>query len=259
MSRPKHVRKAKILVFASGKGGVGKTSLSVNLALWGAHAGHNVLLIDGDLGMADAHALLGITPHANLSQLFSHEVPLKDIIIDTHYGLKFISGGSGLAEMASLSLRSLDYLNRLMEDLKNDFDWIILDAPAGIGASVMNWISASDELVLVTTPSSTALLDAYGLLKVSLEKGFGGTIRMIVNMVGSQAEGCNIFQSMNACSIKFLNQQLHYSGAVKKDLKFDRALLLKRPLILFEEKTRALDSINKIGHILFSKREESVL
>lgn len=242
----------KIIVFASGKGGVGKTSLSVNLTAISAKK-HKSILIDGDLGMANAHILLGLKPLKNISNLFSESLSINDIIINTKYDFDFISSGSGISELANLSVKNLNYLSDQFYLLKNKYKNIIIDCGAGIGKPVLNWVVSSDLFVVVTTPASTALLDVYGLIKVSLEKGYLGKILVIVNMVSSQLEGQKVFDNLNNCVKKFLNFELSFLGSIRKDLIFDKSLMATIPVILNNSSSysNVVNNLNLIADRLF--------
>ena len=123
----------------------------------------------------------------------------------------------------------------------------MIDCAAGIGNSVLSWILGSHSLVVVVTPSATSLLDAYGLIKVSLEKGFRGDIHVLTNMASNQAEAEMSFTHLNTCSIKFLKKELVYMGGVRKDMKIEKALLQRNPFILNKESSPALENLSKIG------------
>lgn len=233
--------------FASGKGGVGKTTLCVNLALWVSLHKYKTLLVDGDLGMADAHTLLGLNPERNIASILTSENSLKDAIIPVRPDLDFISGGSGLSSLATLSSDRLMRLRDSIDTLPKIYDAVFIDCAAGIGNSVLSWISGSHSLVVVVTPSATSLLDAYGLIKVSLEKGFRGGIHILTNMASNQAEAEMSFTHLNTCSIKFLKKELIYMGGVKKDMKIEKALLQRHPFILNRETSPALENLSKIG------------
>ena len=233
--------------FASGKGGVGKTTLCVNLALWVSLRKQKILLVDGDLGMADAHTLLGMNPQRNIASVLTSENSLKDAVIPVHTNLHFISGGSGLSSLASLSPDRLMRLRDSLDTLPELYDAVFIDCAAGIGNSVLSWISGAHSLMLVVTPSATSLLDAYGLVKVCLERGFRGGIHVISNMASSQAEAEMSFTHLNSCSIKFLKKELIYLGGIRKDQKIEKALLQRNPFILNKENSPALENFSRIG------------
>lgn len=233
--------------FASGKGGVGKTTLCVNLALWVSLQKYKTLLVDGDLGMADAHTLLGTNPQRNIASILTSENSLKDAIIPVSSNLDFISGGCGLSSLASLSPDRLMRLRDSIDTLPKIYDAVFIDCAAGIGNSVLSWISGAHSLMVVITPSATSLLDAYGLIKVCTEKGFRGNILVLTNMASNQAEAEMSFTHLNSCSIKFLGKELIYMGGVRRDMRIEKALLQRHPFILNKESSPALENLSKIG------------
>lgn len=245
------IKSARFITIASGKGGVGKTSICVNLALLAAKTGFKTILIDGDCGMADAHALLGIRPKKDISALIEEESTVDDVIINTFYNLKFIAGGNGTFDLANLSQKNLIILENKFKALKQRFQFVLIDSPAGIGKTVLKWVGAGNELIVVTTPSPTALLDAYGLIKVSIEKGFISSAKVIVNMTTSKAQGEQTFQTLNQCSKKFLGFPLEYLGSVRRDPKVEQALLAKTPLALNENYNGAISNLNEISKNIF--------
>ncbi len=243
--------KGKLLVFASGKGGVGKTSLAVNLCVAAVLHGCQVTLVDGDLGMANAHILLGHSPKKNLSHLLFENTPLQDILLQMPYGLNFIPGGGGIWELAYLNEKQMSLLSDAVNTLCTQTDFLVIDAPAGIGPSVLGWVLSATELVVITTPSKTALLDAYGLIKVALEKGYGGTIQVIVNQVKSASQGELIFQHLDQCAQKFLKCSLTYLGSVRKDLHFEKTQNSGTPLMLHPERSPAHTTLTHLANRLF--------
>jgi flagellar biosynthesis protein FlhG len=247
----------KLLVFASGKGGVGKTSLAVNLCVAASLQGRLVTLVDGDLGMANAHILLGNillghSPKKNLSHLLFENTPLQDILVQTPQGLHFLPGGGGVWELAYLNEKQMSLLSDAINTLRTQTPFVIIDAPAGIGPSVLGWVLSATELVLVTNPTKTALLDAYGLIKVALEKGYEGPIRVIVNQVQSASQGEKIFQHLNQCAQRFLKYSLSHLGSVRKDLRFERAQNSGIPLMLHSEHASTHTILTHLAMRLFN-------
>ena len=249
-------KKGKILTFASGKGGVGKTTLSVNLSLLLAKQKKKVVLIDGDLGMANAHVYLGMRSNHNLASLFSKGESLKDILSETPYGFQFLSSGGGDYDLANLGEHHLDLLGQEMIHLKKEKDFLIIDSPAGLGKTVFSWIGAANELIVITTPSKTALLDAYGLIKVSREKNFSGPIRMIINMVNSEEQGKAIFTHLHECSSRFLQCPLSFLGTVLKDEDFESALKTSRPFASMPHRSRTIQNLENLCQQLIHPSQE---
>lgn len=239
-------KKGKIIAFASGKGGVGKTSLSINLSLLALKFGYKIAYIDGDLGMADSHILLGINPNHTIHNLFTDGLSLNEIIIKTPFGLDFIAGGNGLGDLTFLNDRLLNILSEEFKLLQTQYDYIFIDSPAGVGKAVYNWINASNDLIIVTTPSPTSLLDAYGLIKILSEKTSINSIYVIVNLVKNSQEGKQTFHSLNSCTNKFLNRSLLFLGSIHKNTKFEHSIYTRKPFVVNNKKSIILTDLIQI-------------
>ena len=156
--------KTRIIAITSGKGGVGKSNLAVNMAIAYAQQGKKVILIDGDLGMANVNVLMNIVPQYNLMQVINRQNTMQEIITETEFGIKFIAGANGFSKIANLSVEELDYFAKQFSQLGNA-DIIIIDTGAGIANNVLQFVAAADEVYVVTTPEPTAITDAYNLTK----------------------------------------------------------------------------------------------
>lgn len=154
----------RIIAITSGKGGVGKTNIAVNMAIAYAQLGKKVILIDGDLGMANVNVLLNVVPQYNLMNVINKKRTMKEIILDTEFGIKFIAGANGFSKIANLSVVELEYFAKQFSELGNA-DIIIIDTAAGIANNVLQFVAAADEVYVVTTPEPTAITDAYGIRK----------------------------------------------------------------------------------------------
>lgn len=151
--------KTRIIAITSGKGGVGKTNLAVNMAIAYAQQGKKVILIDGDLGMANVNVLLNVVPQWNLMQVINKQKSMQEIVTDTEFGIKFIAGANGFSKIANLSKDELDYFAKQFALLGNA-DIILIDTGAGIANNVLQFVAAADEVCVVTTPEPTAITDA---------------------------------------------------------------------------------------------------
>ena len=176
----------RIIAITSGKGGVGKTNFAVNMAIAYAQLGKKVILIDGDLGMANVNVLLNIVPHYNMMHVINKKKTMKEIVMDTEFGIKFIAGANGFSKIANLSVDELDYFATQFASLGNA-DIIIIDTGAGIANNVLQFVAAADEVFVVTTPEPTAITDAYGIIKIITTEivDHNVDIKLIVNRVHS--------------------------------------------------------------------------
>ena len=157
--------KTRVITISSGKGGVGKTNIAVNLGIAFAELGKKVVVMDADLGLANVNVLLGIIPKYNLFQLIKKQKTMKDIIIDTEYGIEIIAGASGFSKIANLNEEERGAFIREL-DVLSYADIVIVDTGAGVSQNVLDFIVATDEAIIITTPEPTAITDAYGIIKI---------------------------------------------------------------------------------------------
>ena len=168
-----NIKNARVIAITSGKGGVGKSNLSVNLALELTRMGKKVIILDADFGLANVEVMFGVIPEYNLSDLMFKGKEIKDIITEGPEGVGFISGGSGIANLINLDQEQVKRLVGKMTDLEELADVIIIDTGAGIAPSVMEFLLASPETIIVTTPEPTSVTDSYALLKaLSMNEGY---------------------------------------------------------------------------------------
>src|SRR5690554_1344524 len=183
---------SRVIVVASGKGGVGKTNIAVNLALALRQLDNCVALIDVDLGLANVDIVLGITPPYNLGHVFRGEKTLVEIIEDGPLGIKLLAGGSGMSELANLTGWRLEQFVKSLDELNREFDFVVLDTGAGIGQNVLSFALATDEVLVVTTPEPTAITDAYGLIKVVFQRNPQAQIRLIVDRKSTRLNSSHV-------------------------------------------------------------------
>ncbi|MCS6998296.1 MAG: MinD/ParA family protein [Aquificaceae bacterium] len=226
-------RRTGYLSIASGKGGVGKTLITVNMGRIIGKNGNKVLIVDGDLGLSNIHLMLGITPSKNLYHYFMGEVSLEEVVVPIEENLSFISSGSGVRELVSLpptQLKNLIY--RLQEYAERNYHWVLFDTPPGIHSDTLALVSSSHIPVIVTTPEPTAIADAYGLIKVLNQEETLKEFYLIVNKVQSSEEGKRIFESIRVVCEKFTSAEVQYLGSIRYNPKIIRQIVNQNP---FEE------------------------
>lgn len=227
---------SRVITVTSGKGGVGKTTMSVNLALEMVKKGKKVVILDADFGLANVEVMLGIRPKYNLLDLIHNNLKIADIITTGPNGIGFISGGSGVSELADLDNVKIRLLINKLIELDNMYDVVIIDTGAGITDSVMEFVMVSPEVLLVVTPEPTSITDAYSLLKVlRRRKDFNPiykNIYVIANRVEDDDEGLEIYNKINTVSSKFLNTNLKYLGAVIQDKNASMAVIEQKPIVM---------------------------
>lgn len=222
-------KRATIFAVTSGKGGVGKTSLSVNLACEFSRRGHRTIIVDTDLGLANAHILAGIKPARTLSDYIEGNAELSEIIEQGPCKVKFISGGSGVKEMANLDDNGRARICVAVEELSPFCDVIILDTGAGVSKGVTDFVSIADHTLLVTTSNFAAIADAYGIVKVVVQDGYKKPIHCIVNRVRSPEEAEQVFLKLKGCTERFLGFDLNWLGLLPEDSSVEGAVLKRAP------------------------------
>ena len=239
--------KTKIIAVTSGKGGVGKTNISVNMAIGYAQQGKKVILIDGDLGLANINVLLGAQPKFNLSQVISKQKTMDEIIINTEFGFRFIAGANGLSKIANLTVEELndfaDQFSRL-----SDADIIIIDTGAGIANNVLQFVVAADEICVVTTPEPTSITDAYGIIKIITTDYMDRdmNIKLIVNRVNNPEEGKRVSERIVSIASQFLNYKVEYLGFVYEDPVVQNAVTRQKPFMIGNPNSKSSQCIKNI-------------
>lgn len=245
---------SRVITVTSGKGGVGKTTLSVNLALQLQRQGKRVVILDADFGLANIEVMMGVRPTSNLADLMFRGKMLKDIIMTGPEGVGFISGGSGIKEMASMTRDQIFYVMQSLAQLDDLADVIIIDTGAGISDSVLEFAASSQEVLLVATPEPTSITDAYALLKtLNRKQEFEASrtvIKLVANGVKKPEEGLEIYNKVSAVAEKFLNIQLVYLGSVVSDHNVPKSIMQQKPLLLAHPNSAAAVSMIQLAYRL---------
>lgn len=228
-----HKHTTRIIAITSGKGGVGKTNVAVNMAIAYAEIGKKVILIDGDLGMANVNVLLNVVPKYNLMHVINEKKTMEEIILDTEFGIKFIAGANGFTKIANLTVAELDSFARQFSTLSSA-DIIIIDTGAGIANNVLQFVAAADEVYVVTTPEPTAITDAYGIIKTITTEITERTvnIKLLVNRVHSADEGKRISERIITIVGQFLGYKVDYIGFVYDDPVVQASVIRQKPFIV---------------------------
>jgi flagellar biosynthesis protein FlhG len=238
---------SRIISVSSGKGGVGKTNIAINLALAYAALGKKVIVLDADLGLANVNVVLGVIPRYNLYHLIRQQKKMRDIILDTPYGIQIVAGASGFSKIANLSEEERKVFIEELHELSSA-DIIIIDTSAGVSNNVLTFVAASDDVIIVTTPEPTAITDAYGIVKIiatevdNLELG----LKLVVNRVKSVTEGRKVAERVINIAGQFLNIKLDYLGFVYEDAVVQNAVIKQRPFMALDPKGKASICIDHI-------------
>jgi flagellar biosynthesis protein FlhG len=236
---------AKILTVTSGKGGVGKTNISVNLAVLLARKGYRTCLFDADLGLANINILLGVYPEYNLEDVIDGKKELKEIVIHDKNGIDIIPGSSGVAKMESLSSKQLTNLAQAFGQM-DEYDYLIFDTSAGISKNVIAFCMNASEVVLVITPEPTSLTDGYALMKVLSLNGFKQTARVVVNQSKNPKMAQLAFTKLKDTVQKFLGIQLVPLGTLASDSKVVEAVTNQKPFITLFPNTLAAKGLEAV-------------
>ena len=211
-----------------GKGGVGKTNVSVNLSLALAELGRRVVLLDADLGLANVDVLLGLTAKRTLADVVAGECDLRDVMIQGPGGIRVVPAASGTQSMVQLSTLQHSGLIQAFSDIGNDIDVLIIDTAAGIGDGVVSFVRAAQEVLLVVTDEPTSITDAYALIKL-LNRDYGiSRFRVLANMAHAPQEGRNLFAKLSKVTERFLDVALQYVGAIPYDEAVRKAVQKQR-------------------------------
>ncbi|MBW2036547.1 MAG: MinD/ParA family protein [Deltaproteobacteria bacterium] len=222
----------RVISVTSGKGGVGKTNIVGNLAIAFKMLGKRVLILDGDLGLANIDIIFGLNPAYNIKHVISGEKDLADVIVNGPRGIRIIPAGSGLHELVHLSQgEKLNLLNEF-DRLDEAFDIFLIDTGAGISSNIMYFNMASEERIVVVTSEPTSITDAYALMKVLFKKYGTNTFKLLVNMVESTRDAKSVFLNLSNAVEHFLSDiSLEYLGFVPKDENVARAVKQQRAVI----------------------------
>ncbi|MHB1407730.1 MAG: MinD/ParA family protein [Desulfitobacteriaceae bacterium] len=222
--------KMRVISVTSGKGGVGKTNFTVNLALALADYGLRVIIMDGDLGLANVDIAFGITPRYTMEHLLAGEKSIEEILMTGPKGVGILPGGSGIQELANLDRTQLLHVLSNLGRLEKLADILIIDTGAGLGHIVLNFLRASDDVILVTTPEPTALTDAYGLLKALRLERQDLQVNIVINKVHSEGEARATYERLETAVQKFLKESLNLLGWVYEDQSVVRAVMKQEPI-----------------------------
>ncbi len=230
---PSSSSRVRIIAITSGKGGVGKTNMAVNLSIALSRMGKRVVLLDADLGTANADLLCNLPAGAcNLSHVIAGRRTLSETIVNAPGGFRMIPGASGLAQVAALQEFERARLVRDMRQLENDTDIIIVDTGAGVSPNVLSFAAGADQQIVVTTPEPTAIADAYAVIKSVHRQSDEHDFRLIVNMARSKSEATAVFERIDGVCRRFLNLHLWYAGYVLHDPAVGRAVRKRQPFLL---------------------------
>ena len=251
---------ARVITVTSGKGGVGKSNTAINLAIQFRKMGKRVIILDADFGLANIEIMFGAVPKHNLCDLIYQGKNIKEIITWGPMEVGFISGGSGIAGMTNLSRDYLAYIIQNLAQLDAIADIVIVDTGAGIGDAVLEFLVASGEILLVTTPEPTSITDSYSLLKALYRhprfKEDVTKVKLIANKVEKEADGAILYNKLNAVVTRYLKLPISYLGCIPQDAQLVRAVMQQTPISVAGPDAKSSLAYEKIAYKLMDKEEE---
>lgn len=225
----------RILAITGGKGGVGKTSVALNLALTLAREGQRVLLLDGDTDLANVTIMLGQYPQRTLADVLDHQCSLEQAVMEAPFGLHIIPGASGVEQCMNMAAADSFDLLRSLAAIERRYDYILIDTAAGLQPVVLHMIAAAGMACVVVTPDPTSLTDAFSLLKVLKRRGYQRTPSVLVNMAQGASQARSVFQRFAAAAQRHLSIRPHYLGAIWRDETLRQSVASQRPVALMPE------------------------
>ncbi|MDE6913259.1 MAG: MinD/ParA family protein [Lachnospiraceae bacterium] len=254
---------ARIITVTSGKGGVGKSNTSINLACQLKKLGQRVLILDADFGLANIEIMFGTVPRHNFCDLIYQRKSITDIITWGPMDIGFISGGSGIAGLSNLSQDYLNYIIQNLTKLDAIADIVIIDTGAGISDAVLDFLVASGEILLVATPEPTSITDSYSLLKaLNRHPRFlreDSKIKVIANKVSSDTEGETMYNKLNTVANRYLKLPVSYLGAIPQDSRLEEAVMQQKPVSMQSPNSKSARAYEKMAYALMDKEYDKSL
>lgn len=244
----------KIITVTSGKGGVGKSNFVVNLAITMQKMGKKVLIFDADVGMGNDDVLLGFLPKYNIYDVIFNGKDIDDVIISGPFGVKLLPGGSGIARINEISNQQREkFLGKLSK--LEDIDYILMDTGAGINRSVLGFIACCQELIVLTTPEPTSLMDAYSLIKAVVHFKIKSEAKVVINRTTDKNEGQETYNKFQGAVKNFLKIDTHYLGNISEDKKLVQAVKSQQPFVIGAPNCDAAIDIKTIANNILGNED----
>ncbi|MGL4655910.1 MAG: MinD/ParA family protein [Sarcina sp.] len=248
--------RARVITITSGKGGVGKSNIVVNLGITLSKENKKVLIFDADLGMGNDDIILGVYPEYNVYDVIQGKVKIEDAIVDTGYGVDLLSAGSGLNKIDELGVEQRERFINSLTSL-SDYDYILMDTGAGVSRTVLGFVGASDEVLLVTTPEPTSLTDAYSLIKAVKHFNLKDKAKIVVNRCYTEEEGRETYQKFRNVAQKFISFDLEYIGFIFDDRKLVESVRKQKPVVVSSPSSDTAKCLKKISSLLIGEKENN--
>ncbi|HRY14329.1 MAG: MinD/ParA family protein [Candidatus Competibacteraceae bacterium] len=253
MNMPSHHRPVRVICVTSGKGGVGKTNITVNLALALSLQNQSVMLLDADLGLANVDVILGLHPLYNLSHVISQERTLEEIIIAGPNGVRIIPASSGIKHMAELGPEENAGLVNAFSELNDSLDIMLIDSAAGISDSVVTFCRAAHEVVVVVCDEPASITDAYALIKLLSQDYDVDRFHILANRVVTAQEGRELFTKLVKVSDRFLDVTLNFFGSIPEDPQLRKAVQAQRAVVEAFPGSRSAEAFHRLATQVVSR------
>jgi flagellar biosynthesis protein FlhG len=249
-SAPQARRQPRTLAITGGKGGVGKTSVALNLALTLARDGSKVLLLDGDTDLANVSIMLGRYPQRTLADVMAGTSSLEDVIMTAEYGIHIIPGASGVDQCVDMEAADSLRVLKALSQLEKRYDYVITDTASGLQATGMHMIAAAELACVVVTPDPASLTDAFSLIKLLIRRGYRRTPSILVNMAQGASQARTVFQRLEGAAQRHLGISLHYLGGIWRDETLRQSVLNQRPVALLPESDPSCRQFRSLSDML---------
>ncbi|MGE5654601.1 MAG: MinD/ParA family protein [Bacillota bacterium] len=256
---PEPIKKGpRIIAVTSGKGGVGKTNLTANLALSLSQVGYRTVLLDADLGLANVDVLFGIVPQHTLKDVIDGSLQISEILTPGPLGLTIIAGGNGITELADLNEQQVERFIRSLDALDELYDFILIDTGAGIGKAVLGFVLAAHEIIVITTPEPTSITDAYATIKAVCNRRQDAEIRLVINRVANPVEAQQAYDKIRMAAERFLGVGIPLLGSIPDDPCVVKAVMAQQPFSLCFPHSEATLRLKEMASALIPQREIEV-
>jgi flagellar biosynthesis protein FlhG len=246
MKAPGH--SIRVVAVTSGKGGVGKTNVTANLAVALAHLGRRVMVLDADLGLGNLDVLLGLTPRYSLADVLTGQRRLRDVLVSGPGGITVLPAGSGFQNLTALTDPQMRELQSEMDDLQEETDVLLIDTGAGIGRNVTSFATMAQDIIVVVAPEPTSLTDAYALMKVLSTQHSERRFRLLVSMTRTPTDGRDVYRKLSLVAERFLHISIDFLGSIPYDHRLVEAVCQQRPLVELYPQSKAAQAFLGLAH-----------
>jgi len=243
-------RVVRVVAVTSGKGGVGKTNVTANLAVALAHLGRRVMVLDADVGLGNLDILLGLAPPYSLADVLSGQRRLRDVLFPGPGGISVLPAGCGFQNLTALSDHQIRELQSEMDELQEETDVLLIDTGAGIGRNVTSFATMAQDIIVVATPEPTSLTDAYALMKVLSTQYGERRFRLLVSMTRTATDGRDVYQKLSLVAERFLHISIDFLGSIPYDPRLTEAVCQQRPLVELYPQSKAAQAFLGLAHDL---------